>query len=125
MFDYARRVSDELRWKLADQPVPQAVLFAPALRVVGRGAFRGLEFLEVDAKTIINKVPGGPRFGFGYTINAYRGCSHSCTYCFARPTHEYLGLGIGEDFDRKIVVKRNAIDLVRAETSQGAGGAAT
>jgi DNA repair photolyase len=113
---------DELRWKLADQAAPQATLFAPALRVVGKGEFRGLEFLEVDAKTIINKVPGGPRFGSGYTINAYRGCSHACAYCFARPTHEYLGLGIGDDFDRKIVVKRNAVEVVRAETSPSRWG---
>ncbi|HSF87512.1 MAG TPA: radical SAM protein [Acidimicrobiia bacterium] len=110
-------MAENLRWKLADQPDAQPALFAPARRVAGRGEYRGLEFLEVDAKSIINKVPGGPRFGFEYTINAYRGCSHRCTYCFARPTHEYLGLGIGEDFDRKIVVKRNAVDLVRAETA--------
>ncbi len=110
-------MADELRWRLADRDAPQVALLEPALRVVGRGEFRGMEFLEVDAKTIVNKVPGGPRFGFEYTINAYRGCSHACTYCFARPTHEYLGLGIGEDFDRKIVVKRNAVALVKAETS--------
>ncbi len=115
-------MSDELRWQLADAPTAQTTLFTPALRVVGKGEFRGLEFLEVDAKSIINKVPGGPRFGFEFTINAYRGCSHACTYCFARPTHEYLGLGIGEDFERKIVVKRNAVELARAETSPSRWG---
>ena len=52
---------------------------------------------------------------FRFTINAYRGCSHACAYCFARPTHEYLGLGIGEDFERKLVVKVNAVERVRAE----------
>jgi DNA repair photolyase len=112
----------ELRWKPADEEGPQATLFSPGLRVVGKGEYRGLEFLEVDAKTIVNKVPGGPRFGFEYTINPYRGCSHACSYCFARPTHEYLGLGIGEDFDTKIVVKRNAIELARAETSPARWG---
>lgn len=110
-------MTDELRWKLADGPVPQTALFDPALRVIGKGQYRGLEFLEVDSKTIINKVPGGPRFGFEYTINPYRGCSHACVYCFARPTHEYLGLNIGTDFDRRIVVKRNAVELAAAETS--------
>jgi DNA repair photolyase len=110
-------VTEKLRWKPADATTPQTALFAPALRVPGRGEYRNLEFLEVDAKSIINKVPGGPRFGFEYSINAYRGCSHACTYCFARPTHAYLGLGVGEDFERKIVVKRNAVELVRAETS--------
>jgi DNA repair photolyase len=117
MFDYAAAMSENLRWELADADTAHVPLFNPGLRVTGKGEFRGLEFLEVDAKTIINRVPGPPRFGFQYTVNPYRGCSHSCSYCFARPTHEYLGLGSGEDFDRKIVVKRNAVELVRAETS--------
>ena len=47
---------------------------------------------------------------FRYTINPYRGCSHACTYCFARPTHEYLGLNGAEDFERRIVVKVNAVE---------------
>jgi DNA repair photolyase len=52
---------------------------------------------------------------FRWTINAYRGCSHACRYCFARPTHDYLGMNIGSDFDTKIVVKVNAVERVRAE----------
>jgi DNA repair photolyase len=52
---------------------------------------------------------------FRYTINVYRGCSHACVYCFARPTHEYLGLDGGEDFERRIVVKVNAPERVRGE----------
>ncbi len=52
---------------------------------------------------------------FRYTINAYRGCRHACTYCFARPTHEYLGMDIGEDFERRIVVKVNAVERLRLE----------
>ena len=83
-------------------------------RHVGTGEFRGLEFLHVDARRMLNEVPSGP-FGFRWTVNAYRGCSHACTYCFARPTHRYLGLGMGEDFDRKIVVKVNAVERLRAE----------
>jgi DNA repair photolyase len=55
---------------------------------------------------------------FRHTINAYRGCSHACRYCFARPTHDYLGLNIGEDFDRRIVVKVNAVERVRAELAE-------
>lgn len=106
-----------LTWPLASNAGNEQELFPQGLRVVGRGEYRGLEFLEVDSKTIINKVAGPPRFGFQYSINAYRGCSHRCGYCFARPTHEYLGLNIAEDFDSKIVVKRNAVELVRKETS--------
>jgi DNA repair photolyase len=74
-----------------------------------------MEFLHVNARSIINPVPASSRMPFRYTINAYRGCSHACRYCFARPTHDYLGLGIGEDFERKIVVKVNAVERLRAE----------
>jgi DNA repair photolyase len=106
----------QLRWTLADAPQPQATLFDDPIfeREPGRGEFRGMEFLHVRAKRIINRVKGAP-FGFEYTINAYRGCSHACVYCFARPTHAYLDLNTDEDFDRKIVVKVNAVERLRAE----------
>ena len=52
---------------------------------------------------------------FRFTINAYRGCAHACTYCFARPTHEFLGMNAGEDFERRIVVKVNAVEKLRRE----------
>ena len=84
-------------------------------RHVGRGEYRGMVFFHVNARTIVNKVPAVSKMPFTYTINAYRGCSHACTYCFARPTHAYLGLGVGEDFERKIVVKVNAVERLRAE----------
>lgn len=106
------------RWRLADDDGGQPTLFpeeALVERHVGIGEYRGLEFLHVNAKRVINPVPPQSRMGFRYTINAYRGCSHSCVFCFARPTHEYLGLNMGEDFDRKIVVKVNAVERVRAE----------
>ena len=73
-----------------------------------------MEFLHVRARRIINEVKGSP-FGFRYTINAYRGCSHACTYCFARPTHAYLGLDADRDFERRIVVKVNAVSHLRSE----------
>ena len=82
---------------------------------IGTGEFRGMEFLHVNAHSIINEVPASSRMPFRYTVNVYRGCSHACGYCFARPTHEYLGLDTGEDFDRKIVVKINAVERLRAE----------
>ena len=84
-------------------------------RHIGIGEYRGLEFLHVNARRVINEVPAASQVPFRFTINAYRGCSHACAYCFARPTHEYLGLGIGEDFERKLVVKVNAVERVRAE----------
>jgi len=106
-----------LRWRLADE-VQLGALFPDETAVqrhVGTGAYRGLEFLHVNARTIINPVPPASNMPFRYTINAYRGCSHACSYCFARPTHEYLGLNMGEDFERRIVVKVNAVERVRAE----------
>lgn len=55
---------------MASNETNEQELFPQGLRVVGKGEYRGLEFLEVDAKTIINKVPGPPQFGFQYTINS-------------------------------------------------------
>ncbi|HVB91980.1 MAG TPA: radical SAM protein [Acidimicrobiales bacterium] len=106
-----------LRWTLADSEDAGALFpdERAATRHVGRGAYTGMEFLHVNARTIINTVPPESLMPFRHTVNAYRGCSHACTYCFARPTHEYLGLGIGDDFGQKIVVKVNAVDRLRAE----------
>ena len=111
----------DLRWRLTGDD-PQGALFEEVERHVGRGEFRGLEFLHVRARRIINEVPAASRVPFRYTINAYRGCSHACSYCFARPTHEYLGLNSGEDFERRIVVKVNAVERLRAELAPGRWG---
>jgi DNA repair photolyase len=54
-----------------------------------------------------------PDVGFRWSVNPYRGCFHACAYCYARPSHEYLSFGAGTDFDRKIVVKRRAPQLLR------------
>jgi DNA repair photolyase len=72
-------------------------------------------FYEVRAKSALNRVPEKSRMPFRWTVNPYRGCSHSCRYCFARPTHVYLDFNAGRDFDREIVVKVNVPELVRAE----------
>lgn len=58
-----------------------------------------------------------PDVGFDAGINVYRGCEHGCAYCFARPTHEYLGFSAGLDFETKIVVKEDAPELLRKELS--------
>lgn len=106
----------ELRWTLAGGADPQGALFDDEVtRHEGKGEFRGMEFIHVNAKTIINEVPAASRVPFRYTINAYRGCQHACTFCFARPTHEYLGMNAGDDFEKKIVVKVNAVERLRAE----------
>jgi DNA repair photolyase len=74
-----------------------------------------MRFHEVRAKSALNRVPAKSRMPFRWTINAFRGCSHACTFCFARPTHEYLGFDAGRDFEREIVVKVNVPELLRAE----------
>jgi DNA repair photolyase len=70
-----------------------------------------LEPILERAKSILAENDS-PDVGFRWSINPYRGCYHACAYCYARPTHAYLGLGSGTDFDRKIVVKVNAPELL-------------
>ncbi|HEY6315679.1 MAG TPA: Rv2578c family radical SAM protein [Streptosporangiaceae bacterium] len=93
-----------------------------ALPLIERGAvartfdtpgFRGMTFYEVQAKSIVNRVPEASRMPFRWTINPYRGCQHACRYCYARQSHSYLELDTGVDFDTKVVVKVNAPELVR------------
>jgi DNA repair photolyase len=74
-------------------------------------------FLRDDTQSIIayNKSPD---VGFDASFNVYRGCEHGCAYCFARPTHEYLGFSAGLDFETKIMVKEAAPELLRCELSK-------
>ena len=75
-------------------------------------------FYEVRAKSILNHVPPASLMPFRWTINPYRGCTHACNFCFARPTHTYLDFNAGRDFEREIVVKVNAPELLRAELAR-------
>src|ERR671911_539515 len=77
----------------------------------------GTRFHEVRAKSALNRVPGSS-LPFNWTVNAFRGCSHACTYCFARGTHRYLDLNPGRDFEREIVVKVNAPEVLRRELAR-------
>jgi DNA repair photolyase len=77
-----------------------------------------MRFYEVRARSVLNRVPTRSRMPFGWTINPYRGCSHACVYCFARPTHQYLGFDTGRDFEREIVVKVNAPEVLRRELAR-------
>jgi DNA repair photolyase len=72
-------------------------------------------FYEIRAKSALNRVPEKSRVPFRWTINPYRGCSHACKFCFARPTHTYLDFNADEDFDSQIVVKVNVPEVLRAE----------
>jgi DNA repair photolyase len=74
------------------------------------------QLLEDKAKSILSRNDS-PDVGFSVSVNPYRGCEHGCIYCYARPTHEYLDLSAGEDFESKIFVKYNAAELLRKEIS--------
>jgi DNA repair photolyase len=69
-------------------------------------------FVFDDAKSIVNKVVS-PDIPLNWSMNPYQGCEHGCAYCYARPTHEYWGYSAGLDFERVIIVKRNAPELLR------------
>ena len=70
------------------------------------------QYFETRCKSALNKVNGMP---FKWSLNPYRGCSHSCHYCYARASHKYLGLNVGEDFTSKIFVKTNIAEVLRGE----------
>lgn len=70
------------------------------------------QFLRDHSRSIISENKS-PDIGFRYSMNFYRGCEHGCAYCYARPTHEYLGFSAGLDFESKIFVKENAPELLR------------
>src|SRR6266498_3261090 len=115
-----------MRWdnlRLIDRPAGDGLttpLFdqGAVVRTFDTPEFRGITFYEIQAKSIINRVPEASRVPFRWTINPYRGCSHSCIYCFARNTHNYLGLDSGRDFNSKIVVKVNAEERLRKELAR-------
>ena len=75
---------------------------------------RSTQYFRDGTKSIITRN-NSPDVGFETSLNPYRGCEHGCIYCYARPTHEYLGFSAGLDFESKIMVKTNAPELLRAE----------
>ncbi len=85
------------------------------VRAVRTPQFDGITFHEVLCKSALNKVPNAANLPFRFTVNGYRGCSHACRYCFARPTHEYLDFDPGNDFDTQVVVKTNVVEVLRRE----------
>lgn len=79
---------------------------------LGEPPTASLQVFEDHTKEILS-TNDSPDIGFRFSVNPYRGCQHACAYCYARPTHEYLSFGSGTDFDRKIVVKPRAPELLR------------
>jgi DNA repair photolyase len=103
--------------------LPGLVKLSSLVRSVQTPEFAGITFHEVLAKSALNHVPGSPgALPFGWTINPYRGCSHSCVYCFARNTHTYLDLDAGKDFDSQIIVKVNVAEVLERELAKPSWG---
>jgi len=73
------------------------------------------EYREIPCKSALNRVSG---MSFRWSLNPYRGCLHGCHYCYARATHPYLGLNADDDFETKIVVKTNMVEVLRQELSK-------
>ena len=95
---FERLTIEREAWSLAGDPAPST------------------EFLVDNTGSIISRN-SSPDVGFDVSVNPYRGCEHGCVYCYARPTHEYLGLSAGLDFESRILVKPDAAALLRAEFS--------
>jgi len=72
-----------------------------------------VEYFEIEARSILNRTK--PNMPFQWTINPYRGCEFGCQYCYARYTHEFMGLEDGRDFESKIYAKAGTADLLRQE----------
>lgn len=98
---YERLHVEREPWTHPDDPPPETILLRDASRSI-------LSFND------------SPDVGFDVGINPYRGCEHACAYCYARPTHEYLGYSAGLDFERRILVKSKAPDLLRDALSSPA-----
>src|SRR5438034_1744770 len=99
-----------------DQEREQPSSAAATYGVPGERPRRATQYFRDGTKTIITRN-NSPDVGFETSVNPYRGCEHGCIYCYARPTHEYLGLSAGLDFESKIMVKTDAPELLEAELS--------
>lgn len=108
-----------MRWSDQDVEADDGALpglgRAGLVRSVQTPEFEGITFHEVLAKSALNQVPEASGLPFRFTVNTFRGCTHACRYCFARPTHEYLDLDAGRDFDTQVVVKLNVAAVLRKE----------
>ena len=98
-----------------EEPLPPLPLDVARVRTFDTPEFAGMRFLEVEVKTALNRVKGMP---FPWSLNTYRGCSHACGYCFARPTHRYLNLSPLGDFETTVVVKTNVVEVLRRELAK-------
>lgn len=99
-------------------PTLPGLALSGLVRSVRTPEFAGVTFHEVAARSALNRVPDASRVPFRWTVNPMRGCTHACTHCFARSTHEYLDLDAGRDFETQIVVKTNVVEVLRRELAR-------
>jgi DNA repair photolyase len=97
---------------------PQNRFEAQSIEYLEEPPYALLEVHEEHAKSIVSENDS-PDIPFRYSLNPYRGCYHGCWYCYARPSHQYWGFGAGTDFERKIIVKVNAAELLRERFDAG------
>ncbi len=116
------RWADQAIDREAPAALPGLARLSTVIRTVRSPEFDGITFHEIAAKSALNRVPAASRMPFAWTVNPYRGCAHACVYCFARPSHQYLGLDAGNDFDTQIVVKVNVADVLAAELARPSWG---
>jgi DNA repair photolyase len=103
----------------------EAVLVGIAKRAAASprlGAKRRVEYFSLAIRSVLNRCPN-PRLPFEWTINPYRGCEFGCKYCYARYTHEFMGLENSDEFEEKIYSKTRADEVLRNELRQDPGGA--
>jgi DNA repair photolyase len=98
--------------------LPGLTRIAGLVRSVEAPEFAGVTFHEVLAKSALNRVPDASSMPFRWTVNPWRGCTHACFYCYARGSHAWLDLGVGTDFDTRIVVKTNVGEVLRRELAR-------
>lgn len=106
-----RSAAERVRWT----PLEAEAVLPGFQERVAHPEFAGMEFVHVRTKRLLNHVPAAAVLPFEWTINVYRGCSHACAFCFARPSHTWLELDADRDFEQVIVVKVNAVERLRAE----------
>src|SRR5215470_2665537 len=104
-----RQLSFHSQWDSVPEAAPRAASFLRPL-----AERRGVTYFDLPCRTILNRCTS-ERMPFQWTINPYRGCEFGCTYCYARYSHEFLGLEEWLDFQEKILVKRTAPTLLPKE----------
>jgi DNA repair photolyase len=109
---------DELRVEEEDRRALPGYRDPARIRTFDAPEALDTRFYEVRSKSALNRVPKASRMPFRWTINPYRGCTHSCEFCFARPSHTYLDFNAREDFEHEIVVKVNAPEVLQAELAR-------